>query len=89
MQMKKIFLIFFLLITSYKAFVAEMTDEQKALLDTLPPDQRESIMIKMGTAQDLTDELEETFKLCKDYNLRFDLHQYLDLKYHQVQVVNF
>ncbi len=62
MQMKKIFLIFFLLITSYKAFVAEMTDEQKALLDTLPPDQRESIMIKMGTAQDLTDELEETFK---------------------------
>ena len=39
----------------------EITDSQKALIETLPPDQRASILEKMGQARDLEAELEETF----------------------------
>ena len=41
---------------------AVLTDEQKALLDQLPPDQRESVMTKMETANKLEENLEEVFE---------------------------
>ena len=39
-----------------------ISEGQIALLDTLPPDQRESILIKMRQANELQTELEETFE---------------------------
>ena len=39
-----------------------ISEGQIALLDTLPPDQRESILIKMRQAKELQTELEETFE---------------------------
>ena len=41
---------------------AVITDEQQALLDQLPPDQRESVMTKMETANKLEKNLEEVFE---------------------------
>ncbi len=41
--------------------VAEISEEQKKMLETLPPDQRGSILEKMETASDLQEEIEETF----------------------------
>ena len=38
------------------------SDAQLALLDTLPADQRESILVKMRQAENLQDDLEETFE---------------------------
>jgi len=43
-------------------FTADISDSQKALLDTLPPDQRESILVKMRQSEDLKEELEKTFE---------------------------
>lgn len=45
------------------ANLSELTDQQKSILETLPPDQRDGIMIKMQTAQGLQEEIEETFDL--------------------------
>ena len=45
------------------ANLSELTDQQKSILETLPPDQRDGIMAKMQTAQSLQDEIEETFDL--------------------------
>ncbi|SVE39158.1 uncharacterized protein METZ01_LOCUS492012, partial [marine metagenome] len=39
-----------------------ISDRQNSLLETLPPDQRESILIKMRQAGKLQSELEETFE---------------------------
>ena len=39
-----------------------ISDSQKALLDTLPPDQRESIASKIRQANELESDLEETFE---------------------------
>ena len=40
----------------------EISEKQNALLETLPPDQRESIMIKMRRASELQSDLEEAFE---------------------------
>ena len=42
--------------------LAQISDEQQKLLDTLPPDQRLGIQEKMETASQLEEELEETFE---------------------------
>ena len=50
----------------------EISDSQKALLETLPPDQRESILIKMRQASELQSELEETFEEASNITQRPD-----------------
>ena len=40
----------------------EMSEAQTAILKNLPPDQRESILVKMRQANELESELEETFE---------------------------
>jgi len=40
----------------------ELSDTQKQLLDTLPPDQRQGVMSKMMQADELNQELEEKFE---------------------------
>ena len=40
----------------------EISDAQTAILNNLPPDQRESILVKMRQANELESELEETFE---------------------------
>ena len=50
----------------------EISDSQKALLETLPPDQRESILIKMRQASELQSELEETFEQASNITDRPD-----------------
>ena len=51
---------------SYSVFGQEyggnISESQRALLDTLPPDQQESILIKMRQAEGLQEELAETFE---------------------------
>ena len=42
--------------------MGEISDEQKRMLDTLPPDQRGGILEKMETASQLEEELKETFE---------------------------
>ncbi len=41
--------------------ISEITEEQKLMLESLPPDQRSSVMTKMETANELEDNLEEVF----------------------------
>ena len=36
----------------------DLSDSQKSLLNSLPPDQRESVLIKMRQAEELEDEIE-------------------------------
>ena len=67
--MKKYLFVLFLLNCfsfSSSVFSAELgsglSDSQKALLDVLPADQRESIVIKMRQAESLESELEDTFE---------------------------
>ena len=48
------------------------SDRQNALLETLPPDQRESILIKMRQASELQSELEETFEEASNITERPD-----------------
>ena len=50
----------------------EISDSQKALLETLPPDQRESILIKMRQASELQSDLEETFEEASNITERPD-----------------
>ena len=50
----------------------EISEAQKALLETLPPDQRESILGKMRQTSDLQSELEETFVNAKTITDRPD-----------------
>lgn len=50
----------------------EISDRQNALLETLPPDQRESILIKMRQASELQSELEETFEEASNITERPD-----------------
>ena len=42
--------------------MSEVSEAQKKLLETLPPDQRVSILEKMETADDIEEELEEVFE---------------------------
>ena len=46
---------------SYSLF-SDITEEQKALLESLPPDQRSSVMAKMETANSIEGDLEEIFE---------------------------
>ena len=48
------------------------SDRQKALLETLPPDQRESILIKMRQASELQSDLEESFEEASNITKRPD-----------------
>ena len=56
------FLFVVVLISTIIQATSPITPEQQALLDSLPPDQREGIMGKMVQAQAIQDELEETFE---------------------------
>lgn len=40
----------------------ELTEEQKTMLEALPPDQRNAVMTKMETANTISDDLEEIFE---------------------------
>ena len=59
-QLKKKLPLFILLFSQIS--MSEISNEQKMLLDSLPPDQRGGILEKMETASDLEKELEETFE---------------------------
>jgi protein involved in polysaccharide export with SLBB domain len=59
-QLKKKLPLFILLFSQIS--MSEISNEQKMMLDSLPPDQRGSILEKMETASDLEKELEETFE---------------------------
>ena len=56
---------------------AEITPDQLRMIEQLPPDQRENIMNKMGTAESLQDEIEETFEENSSLTLKPELR---DLK---------
>ncbi len=59
--LKKSILFLWSIFISLNVF-AVLTDEQEALLEQLPPDQRESVMTKMETANKLEENLEEVFE---------------------------
>jgi len=50
--------------------LTEISDTQMSLLDNLPPDQRESVLMKMRQADELGEELEETFEKIKTFTDR-------------------
>ena len=58
------YLVFSLTLISASGIISaiELSDTQRALLESLPPDQRDSVLSKMKTAQGLEEDLEETFK---------------------------
>ena len=56
-----LFVLFFINCFCISSLAAEISDAQQAILDTLPADQRESILIKMRQAESLQTDLEETF----------------------------
>ena len=45
-----------------KSIHTEITEEQRAMIESLPPDQRSSVLTKMETANELEENLEEIFK---------------------------
>ena len=57
----RIFIFLTVLVFLSSKLLSEVTPEQLELLERLPPDQRESVMAKMETQNDLTEELEEVF----------------------------
>ena len=57
-----LFVLFFINCLCISGLAAEISDAQQAILDTLPADQRESILIKMRQAESLQTDLEETFE---------------------------
>ena len=63
--LKNIFFSLTIISFSGIVFAIDLTDTQKALLESLPADQRDSILTKMKTAQGLEEELEETFETGK------------------------
>ena len=75
-------LIFMLLTLSIGVF-SEVTEEQKKLLESLPPDQRTSVMSKMETANALEDDLEETFESSQNLVERPDYDDLANLKRQQ------
>ncbi len=52
----------FLLLLSYQFLYSQITPEQELLLESLPPDQRDSVLETMNKANDLTNELEEIYE---------------------------
>ena len=59
---KLFFLLLVLLLPAIISAAIELSDTQKQLLDTLPPDQRQGVMSKMMQADALNNELEEKFQ---------------------------
>ncbi len=60
---KSILKIVFLVIPFFAStLISEISKEQKELLESLPPDQRASVMNKMEQANDIEDQLEKIFK---------------------------
>jgi len=55
-------LIFFSFSSLHFSAITELSAAQQTLLESLPPDQRESIAMKMRQAEDLREDLDETFK---------------------------
>lgn len=62
MNIRKFLFLSFLIFISSNFISAEVTEAQKELLESLPADQRESIMMKMGKANELGEEIEEVFE---------------------------
>ena len=62
MSIRKFLFLPFLIFISSDFISAEVTEAQKELLEGLPLDQRESIMMKMGKANELGEEIEEVFE---------------------------
>ena len=63
--MKKILIFSFFLVSTFSNYLlsaVELTDTQKQLLESLPPDQRQGVMSKMMQADQLNKELEEQFE---------------------------
>ncbi len=52
---------------------AEITPDQLLMIEQLPPDQRENIMSKMGTAESLQEEITETFEENSSLTLKPEL----------------
>lgn len=59
---KHYLLLITVLLTGYFIQAAEISDEQQALLDSLPADQRDGILSKIKRAQGLQEEIEEAFE---------------------------
>lgn len=59
---------------------AEITEAQKNMLETLPPDQRDSVMQKMLTTDKLQEEIEETFEEESTLTLRPEIIDEEDLE---------
>ncbi len=70
------FLITLLVFLSFN-LKAEITPDQMRMIEQLPPDQRENIMSKMGTAESLQEEISETFEENSSLTLKPELR---DLK---------
>lgn len=69
-----IFLLSFLTIsTLIRGEMPEFSETQMLMLEQLPPDQRANIMDKMGSAQSLTEEIEEKFKEGSSLTLKPEL----------------
>jgi len=66
------FLISLLIFLSFN-LKAELTPDQLLMIEQLPPDQRENIMSKMGTAESLQEEIEDTFKENSSLTLKPEL----------------
>ena len=62
MSIRKFLFLSFLIFISSDFISAEVTEAQKELLENLPLDQRESIMMKMGKANELGEEIEKVFE---------------------------
>jgi len=70
------FLITLLVFLSFN-LKAEITPDQMRMIEQLPPDQRENIMSKMGTAESLQEEISEAFEENSSLTLKPELR---DLK---------
>ncbi len=69
-----VFLVLSLFISSIlKSEMPEFSETQLLMLEQLPPDQRANILDKMGTAQSLTEEIEEKFQEGSSLTLKPEL----------------
>ena len=75
----KFYLLFLTFVLPY-AVISEITPEQRAMLEQLPPDQRASIMGKMETASSIQEELQETFESANTLTLRPELKDLKNLE---------
>ncbi len=73
--------LFINLVIFSSAMVSEISQSQKEMLESLPPDQRDSIQRKMEEAQNLQDELDEIFQDKPSTIKRSDEYDSLEEKY--------